>query len=146
MPFDMNPNPPRPEVTSNYYRTLTYQDVDRTVDTEFGYWPQTARRWLAEGMDEELTEDDIQSMFGVWMDRHFGFDDWHCQYLPLKTHLNPAFEDTVIEEHLDAFAARQQEDGGWAISWPAVSPACELEWRGFLTVAALLLLRAYGRI
>jgi len=56
------------------------------------------------------------------------------------------FETSVIEEHLDAFAARQQEDGGWAISWPPVSPTCELEWRGFVTMNALLLLRAYGRI
>lgn len=56
------------------------------------------------------------------------------------------FGTSVIEEHLDVFAARQQEDGGWAISWPPVSPACELEWRGFLTVNALLLLRAYGRL
>jgi len=56
------------------------------------------------------------------------------------------FEASVIEEHLDAFAALQQEDGGWSISWSAVSPACELEWRGFHTVDALLLLRAYGRL
>jgi hypothetical protein len=56
------------------------------------------------------------------------------------------FEASVIEAHLDALIGRQQEDGGWPISWPPVSAACELEWRGFLTVNALLLLRAYGRL
>ena len=99
MPFDVTPNPPRPEVTSDYYRTFTYQDVDHVPDTEFGYWPQTARRWLAEGMKEDLTEGDIQSMFGEWMDRHFGFDDWHCHNIWVKTHLNPAFAEEVIERN-----------------------------------------------
>lgn len=48
--------------------------------------------------------------------------------------------------HLDALEEGQQEDGGWTISWPAVSPACELEWRGSITVDRLLTLRSYGRL
>lgn len=56
------------------------------------------------------------------------------------------FDDAVIEAHLEALLARQQADGGWPITWPAVSPACECEWRGCLTVDALLTLRAYGRV
>lgn len=56
------------------------------------------------------------------------------------------FDDRVIASHLDALAARQQPDGGWTISWPPVSPACELEWRGYVTVEALKTLRAYGRL
>jgi hypothetical protein len=54
------------------------------------------------------------------------------------------FDDAVIAAHLQALAARQQEDGGWAITWPPVSPACELEWRGIITLGALKTLRAYG--
>ncbi|HJN14740.1 MAG TPA: hypothetical protein QGH10_04590 [Armatimonadota bacterium] len=56
------------------------------------------------------------------------------------------FNDEVIGTHLDALEARQAEDGGWCISWEAVSPSCELEWRGVLTVDALLTMRAYGRL
>jgi len=56
------------------------------------------------------------------------------------------FDDEVIDTHLDALAARQRDDGGWSISWEAISPACELEWRGVLTVDALLTLKAYGRL
>lgn len=56
------------------------------------------------------------------------------------------FSDEVIAAHLDALEARQQEDGGWPISWPAVSPAGEQEWRGFVTVEALRTLQAYGRV
>ena len=56
------------------------------------------------------------------------------------------FSDEVIAEHLAALAARQQPDGGWSITWPAVSPACELEYRGLVTLNALRTLRAYGQL
>lgn len=56
------------------------------------------------------------------------------------------FSDDVIQTHLAALAGRQQSDGGWPISWPPVSPACEAEWRGSVTIEALLTLRAYGAL
>ncbi|MGO8950301.1 MAG: hypothetical protein ACLQUY_22105 [Ktedonobacterales bacterium] len=55
------------------------------------------------------------------------------------------FSDTVIEAHLDALAASQQEDGGWPFNWLAWNPAAALEWRGVVTIEALVTLRAYGR-
>jgi hypothetical protein len=54
------------------------------------------------------------------------------------------FENSQIDSHLKALAAGQQADGGWPISWPAVSPACELEYRGVVTIGALKTLKAYG--
>lgn len=56
------------------------------------------------------------------------------------------FEDSQIDSHLEALASRQQADGGWQITWSAVSPACELEYRGVVTIGALKTLNAYGRI
>ena len=58
----------------------------------------------------------------------------------------PSFADDLIEAHLDALAARQQDDGGWPITWTPPSPASEFEWRGRWTLEALLCLRAYDRI
>jgi hypothetical protein len=55
------------------------------------------------------------------------------------------FSDEVIAAHLDHLAAGQRDDGGWTFNWPAWSPAAELDWRGFITVAALATLRANGR-
>jgi hypothetical protein len=55
------------------------------------------------------------------------------------------FSDEVIERHLDALASAQQEDGGWQFNWLAWNPATALEWRGIVTVEALITLRAYGR-
>ena len=53
------------------------------------------------------------------------------------------FDTTTIQRHLAALANKQQMDGGWPISWPAVSPACELEYRGIVTLNALKTLKAY---
>jgi len=56
------------------------------------------------------------------------------------------YADELMSVHLDALAAQQQEDGGWPISWPPVSPMCELECRGAVTIGALKTLKAYGRL
>lgn len=56
------------------------------------------------------------------------------------------YEPSMLDAHLDALAARQQPDGGWPITWAAVSQACELEYRGVVTLQALKTLRAYGRL
>jgi hypothetical protein len=55
------------------------------------------------------------------------------------------FDDATVRAHLDHLAQAQLGDGGWTFSWPAWSPAAERDWRGFLTVDALRLLRANGR-
>lgn len=47
---------------------------------------------------------------------------------------------------LEALAKKEQMDGGWPISWPAVSPGSELEYRGVVTLNALKTLRAYGML
>jgi hypothetical protein len=56
------------------------------------------------------------------------------------------FDDQVIEAHLDHLAAAQRDDGGWMFNWPSWSPAAEADWRGFLTVDALRILQANGRL
>jgi hypothetical protein len=55
------------------------------------------------------------------------------------------FDAATIEAHLDHLAGAQQADGGWTFNWPSWSPAAESDWRGFLTVDALRVLRANGR-
>jgi hypothetical protein len=55
------------------------------------------------------------------------------------------FDADVIEAHLDHLAGAQGDDGGWTFNWPSWSPAAEADWRGFITVDALRVLRANGR-
>jgi hypothetical protein len=45
-----------------------------------------------------------------------------------------------------AAAAGQRDDGGWMFNWPSWPPAAERDWRGYLTVDALRILRANGRL
>jgi hypothetical protein len=56
------------------------------------------------------------------------------------------FDDATFDAHLDRLARDQQPDGGWPISWPAVSAATEAEYRGIRTLDALHVLKAYGRL
>lgn len=55
------------------------------------------------------------------------------------------FDGATISAHLDHLAGAQRDDGGWMFNWPSWSPAAEADWRGFLTVDALRVLRANGR-
>ena len=55
------------------------------------------------------------------------------------------FDTPTIDAHLDHLAGAQRDDGGWMFNWPSWSPAAEADWRGFLTVDALRVLRANGR-
>jgi hypothetical protein len=54
------------------------------------------------------------------------------------------FDEATIKANLDHLAHAQREDGGWTFNWPAWSPAAERDWRGFLTVDNLRILRANG--
>jgi hypothetical protein len=56
------------------------------------------------------------------------------------------FDQRVVEAHLDALEARQQDDGGWRFNWLAWAPGPEAEWRGWVTIHALKVLRANGRL
>lgn len=47
---------------------------------------------------------------------------------------------------LDALEAGQGADGGWDFTWAKWNPAAAWEWRGVVTLEALLTLQAYGRL
>ena len=54
------------------------------------------------------------------------------------------FDDTTIDTHLDALATKQQDDGGWPITWEPPGAAAVSEWRGVVTLKALAVLDAYA--
>jgi hypothetical protein len=56
------------------------------------------------------------------------------------------FSDAAINGHLDRFERDQEPDGGWAITWQPPSEAATLDYRGVVTLHALRLLVAYGRL
>jgi len=62
--------------------------------------------------------------------------------LPSRT----LFTGEQIEADLDRLEAGQREDGGWTVEYLQWSPAQAVEWRGIITVHALGVLRANGRL
>jgi hypothetical protein len=58
----------------------------------------------------------------------------------------PWFSDAELDEALEHLASRQNEEGGWDITWAVWTPAIKVEWSGLVTIAALQTLRSYGRI
>lgn len=73
---------------------------------------------------------------------HFPLD-----FAPLPSSAaRPLFDIADIEANLDHLAGAQLDDGGWTFNWMAWSPAAALEWRGHMTVDAIRLLRANGRL
>jgi hypothetical protein len=75
-------------------------------------------------------------------DVHFPLD-----YAPTPDTLaRRLFDDRLLDTHLDALVAAQRPDGGWTVNFPAWTEAAGLEWRAFITVHNLTVLRAYGRL
>jgi hypothetical protein len=59
--------------------------------------------------------------------------------------LRELFASEVVAADLDRLAAKQLDDGGWDVDWKVFSPAAAVEWRGYVTVRALTILKANGR-
>jgi len=51
------------------------------------------------------------------------------------------FTQDVVSAELQRLAALQQDDGGWPVDFRSYSPAATLEWRGYMTVRAVSILR-----
>jgi uroporphyrinogen decarboxylase len=88
----------RKEISQRYYKVFTYQDVDRVPDMEFGYWPQTTRRWLKEGMPLEMTPKETEDMWSPKVERYFGLEQPVSHGMWLRTGMNPPFEVKVLEQ------------------------------------------------
>lgn len=87
----------RKEVNDRFYKIYTYQKVDRILDCEFGYWPQTIRRWLKEGLPADM-ETERNQMFSGKLDKFFGFDEQNHTGIDLRLAMNPVFEEKTIEK------------------------------------------------
>ncbi len=100
----------RTEVKDRMYRVFTYQSVDRVPDCEFGYWPQTIRRWLREGLPAEF-ETEKNHMFSGKLDKFFGFDDGEFVGIDLRTGMNPVFAEETIERKDDGSVIMRDSGG-----------------------------------
>ena len=70
--------------------TMEFKKVDRIIDTEFGYWNDTLRRWHKEGLPDYVDNNDKADIY-------FGFDVWN-KPLPSNTALQPGFKKKVLQD------------------------------------------------
>jgi len=109
----------RKTVTERYYTFLTGQAADSIPDVEFGYWPQTVRRWLSEGLPrsleewwyserERISETDAPEVLNKKLESFFGFDSAGEELL-LRTHFNPGFPREVIGKDGDKTLMRDAD-------------------------------------
>jgi len=56
------------------------------------------------------------------------------------------FDSQTIGAHLDHLAGGQAADGGWTFNWFVWSMPAEIEWRGYVTVDALRVLKLNERL
>ena len=52
------------------------------------------------------------------------------------------FPDALLDGHLAALAALQQDDGGWPVAWEPPTEDAHRAWRGIQTLAAITTLVA----
>jgi hypothetical protein len=51
------------------------------------------------------------------------------------------FDPQAISAELHRLIDQQQDDGGWPVDFGNYSPAAALEWRGYMTVRAVSILK-----
>ena len=69
---------------------MAFQPPDRIIDSEFGYWDNTLKRWHQEGLPEYVNSNEKADIY-------FGFDVW-SKTIPANTRLNPQFEKEILED------------------------------------------------
>lgn len=74
-----------------FIATMDFKKPDRIIDTEFGYWSDTLKRWRTEGMPAEIDDDRKAEMF-------FGFDQWQ-RGLWANSGIHPDFEEEIVEQN-----------------------------------------------
>lgn len=125
-----------------------------TTEQPGGYWLKYACAFLDAAPDEQRALAAIASLTAR-VDTYAGAPVGGVEAEALRPlDLSPLprsrsrglFTDDQLEAHLDAVESEQQPDGGWMFDWLGWSPAQTTDWRGNVTLRALIWLRDNGRI
>jgi hypothetical protein len=162
-------SPDSPNPTAGLVGLLRFQAIEHRWLTDAARWCEQrferaledaheavcAMRFFEHANDRKRAQETaVKIASAVGRARSFRADPFSSEYgiTPLQlcptpdSIARPAFPDVVLNAHLDALAARQQDDGGWPITWVPPSQAAQCEWRGRLTYEALRSLHSWDRI
>jgi hypothetical protein len=130
-----------------------WRSIDKAEQPR-GYWLKFACAFLDAVPDEQRARDAIESLrarVDTTAVAPVGGVEGEA-LRPLDLSPRPSSQsrgllgEAQIEAHLDAVEAEQQQDGGWMFDWRAWSPAQTTDWRGNVTLRALIWLRDNGRL
>jgi hypothetical protein len=125
------------------------------IDEPAGYWLKFALQFLDAVPDRARADGAIQQLRDrIGPDGSIpvtgGTENERLSPLALSPRLHSRsralFTDEQISADLDALEQGQRDDGGWTFDWLAWSPGQSIEWRGILTVLAVITLAEHGRI
>lgn len=126
----------RPDELDAYRLKFALEFLDRTADAD-------RATGVIETLRPLLRADGSVAVSG-------GTADEHLTALNLSPRPNSRsralFTDEQIANCLDELEAGQDVDGGWHFDWAAWAPAQATEWRGLVTLRALLILNAHDRL
>ena len=75
----------------------------------------------------------------------YGLTPLHFAPTP-ESRLAKLFSTQQRLAHLTELKGRQQEDGGWPVSWETTGPAATAEWAALVTLEAVRTLSAYNQL
>ena len=78
-------------------------------------------------------------------DPEYGVAPWSFAPTP-DSRWRSLFDDDLFEAHLDRLERDQQADGGWTVAWEPAEGVSGTDARGLVTLEALRVLSAYGRL
>jgi hypothetical protein len=135
------------DVCMSYMMTNKFEDA-HTILTSFCLLeslPQTGQ--IKQLYDKLSTELLISARF-LRMDAHsdeYGLSPLEFAPSP-SSYCYKIFPQDVIIQHLQVLKSQQSDDGGWQIRWEPPGETAKWEWRAYVTLKNLMVLKWYGEI
>lgn len=134
------------EVCLDYISTKQFDDA-HTILTTFCLLESLPQTEYVRGLYNKLSNDLMTARF-LRLDvssQNYGLSP--LEFVPApESYCKSIFSDEIIHQHLNLLVSQQDEDGGWNIRWEPPGDASKLEWRAYVTLKNLMVLKSHGVI
>jgi len=131
------------EVCLDYISTKKYDDA-HTILTSFCLIESLPQSEYINRLYKKLSNELVTARF-LRMDarsQDYGLSPLEFAPSP-ESYCRSIFSEDTIIQHLELMKSQQDEDGGWKISWEPPSETAKFEWRAYVTLNNLMILKSY---
>lgn len=131
------------EVCLDYISTKKYDDA-HTILTSFCLLESLPQSEYINGLYKKLSNELVTARF-LRMDarsQNYGLSPLEFAPSP-ESYCRSIFSEDTIIQHLEFMKSQQEADGGWKISWEPPSETAKFEWRAYVTLNNLMILKSY---